>query len=97
MAGEKVSFVAFRGIERGRRTRRTLTTDNASKIFILKPIEVKSTGRGKHPFKVKGRVLGTARQHTYPLRIHGKNPEISKSYVNGIFEEYNLPDDVFTK
>ena len=26
-------------LEGGRRTRRTLTTDNASKIFILKPIE----------------------------------------------------------
>ena len=25
-------------LEGGRRTRRTLTTDNASKIFILKPI-----------------------------------------------------------
>ncbi len=26
-------------LEGGRRTRRTLTTDNASKIFILKPID----------------------------------------------------------
>ena len=49
------------------------------------------------PFKVKGIVLGTNRQHTYRLRIHGKNPEISKSYLNGIIEEYNLPDDAFTK
>lgn len=60
-------------------------------------LQVESTGRGKHPFKVRGRVLGTGRQHTYPLRIHGKNPEISKSYLNGIIEEYNLPDNVFAK
>jgi hypothetical protein len=34
-------------------------------------LAVESTGRGKHPFKVKGLVLGTDRQHTYPLKVHG--------------------------
>jgi hypothetical protein len=56
---------------------------------------VESTGRGKHPFKVKGLILGTDRQHTYPLKVHGKNPEISRSYLRGLVEEFNLPGDVF--
>lgn len=60
-------------------------------------LTVESTGRGKHPFKVKGTVLGTNRQHTYPLKVHGKNPEISKSYLRGIVEEFNLPEGVFEK
>ncbi len=45
-------------------------------------LQIESTGRGKHPFKVRGNILGMERQHTYPLKIHGKNPEISKSYIN---------------
>jgi hypothetical protein len=60
-------------------------------------LTVESTGRGKHPFKVRGKVFGTDRQHTYPLKVHGKNPEISKSYLRGIVEEFNLPRDVFEK
>jgi hypothetical protein len=60
-------------------------------------LTVESTGRGKHPFKVTGKVLGVGRQHTYPLKVHGKNPEISKSYLRGIVEEFNLPEDVFEK
>ena len=58
-------------------------------------LTVESTGRGKHPFKVKGRIIGSQRQHTYPLKVHGKNPEISKSYLRGIVEEFNLPKNVF--
>lgn len=60
-------------------------------------LTVESTGRGKHPFKVRGKVFGTDRQHTYPLKVHGKNPEVSKSYLRGIVEEFNLPRDVFEK
>ena len=74
-----------------------LKLNELRKIVKKYGLQVESTGRGKHPFKVKGIVLCTNRQHTYPLRIHGKNPEISKSYLNGIIEEYNLPDDAFTK
>ena len=74
-----------------------LRLNELSKIVKRYDLQVESTGRGKHPFKVKGRVFGTNRQHTYPLRIHGKNPEISKSYLNGIIEEYHLPDDTFAK
>jgi|GEM_PF-6837967 len=60
-------------------------------------LTVESTGRGKHPFKVRGKVLGVNRQHTYPLKVHGRNPEISKSYLRGIMEEFNLPEDIFEK
>jgi hypothetical protein len=60
-------------------------------------LTVESTGRGKQPFKVREMVLGTQRQHTYPLRVHGKNPGISRSYLRGIVEEFNLPGDVFEK
>ena len=58
---------------------------------------VESTGRGKHPFKVKGLILGTDRQHSYPLKVHGKNPELSKSYLRGIIESFNLPEDLFER
>jgi len=58
-------------------------------------LQVENTGRGKHPFKVTGHILGMQRQHTYPLKVHGKNPEISKSYLKGIIEEFNLPEDAF--
>ena len=58
---------------------------------------VESTGRGKHPFKVQGLVKGTNRQHTYPLKVHDRNPEISPSYLRGIVEEFNLPEDAFVK
>jgi len=63
----------------------------------LKPfgLEMVSTGRGKHPFKVIGLIQGTTRRHTYPLKVHGKNPEISSSYLHGMIEEFNLPEDVF--
>lgn len=56
-----------------------------------------NTGRGKHPFKVKGFILGTQHQHTYPLMVHGSNPEITEVYLKGIIEEFNLPDDIFKK
>ena len=74
-----------------------LRLNDLRKIIKEYGLQVESTGRGKHPFKVKGEVLCTNRQHTYPLRIHGKNPEISRSYLNGIIEEYNLPLDAFRK
>lgn len=65
--------------------------------IVLKPygLQVENTGRGRHPFKIKGIVAGTTRQHSYPLKVHGKNPEISKTYLKGIIEEFNLPEDVF--
>lgn len=60
-------------------------------------LQVENTKRGKHPFKAKGLILGTQRQHTYPLKVHGRNPEISKSYLKGIIEEFNLPEDAFER
>lgn len=60
-------------------------------------LTVENTHRGKHPFKVKGLVCGGNRQHTYPLRVHGQNPEISESYLNGIIEAFNLPEDAFER
>ena len=38
--------------------------------------------------KVKGLILGTSRAHTYPLNIYGRNPEISKSYLNEIKRDH---------
>ena len=67
------------------------------KILKEYDLSVESTGRGKHHFKVKGIVLGTQRTHSYPLKVHSKNPEISKSYLRGIIEEFNLPIDTFEK
>jgi len=72
-----------------------LRLNQLRKILKAYGLTVESTGRGKHPFKVKGRIIGSQRQHTYPLKIHGKNPEISKSYLRGIVEEFNLPKNVF--
>jgi len=60
-------------------------------------LQVENTRRGKHPFKVKGIILGTQRQHTYPLKVHGRNPEIFGSYLKGIMEEFNLPEDIFER
>ncbi|MEK7399251.1 MAG: hypothetical protein AAB116_20115 [Candidatus Poribacteria bacterium] len=60
-------------------------------------LRVDNTGRGKHPFKVKGFILGTQHRHTYPLMVHGGNPEISEVYLKGIIEEFNLPNDIFKK
>ncbi|OIO98299.1 MAG: hypothetical protein AUJ92_01675 [Armatimonadetes bacterium CG2_30_59_28] len=60
-------------------------------------LSIESTGRGKYPIKVRGLVRGSERQHTYPLRVHGKNPEISWSYLLGIAEEFNFQDDAFSK
>ncbi len=58
-------------------------------------LQVENTGRGRHPFKVKGLILGTQRGQIYPLRVHGRNPEISRSYLKGIIEAFNLPEDAF--
>ncbi len=60
-------------------------------------LAVESTGRGRHPFKVRGTVIGADRQHSYPLRVHGRNPEISTSYLRGIVEEFNLPEDILER
>lgn len=60
-------------------------------------LQVENTKHGKHPFKVKGYIPGTSRYHGYPLKIHGRNPEISKSYLKGIIEEFNLPEDIFKR
>lgn len=38
--------------------------------------------------KVKGLIPSTSREHTYPLKVHGRNPEISKSYLNEIKKDY---------
>ena len=74
-----------------------LRLNQLRKILKKFDLSVESTGRGKHPFKIKGIVSGTQRPHTYPLKVHGKNPEISKSYLRGIIEEFNLPNDIFEK
>lgn len=74
-----------------------LRLNEVGKILRRYGLEVEQTGRGKHPFKVKGRVVGTQRQHTYPLKVHGRNPEISPSYLRGIIEEFNLPEDAFDR
>jgi hypothetical protein len=64
---------------------------------LLKPygLQIENTGQGKHPFKVKGFVFGTQRYYSYPLKVHGRNPEISESYLKGIIDKFKLPDDVF--
>ena len=72
-----------------------LRLNQLRKILKTYGLTLESTGRGKHPFKVRGIVKGSTRQHTYPLKIHGKNPEISKSYIRGIIEEFNLPKETF--
>jgi hypothetical protein len=60
-------------------------------------LQIVNTGRGKHPFKVKGFILGTQHQHTYPLMVHGSNTEITEVYLKGIIEEFNLPEDIFKR
>ena len=72
-----------------------LRPSDLRKILKKYGLRVESTGRGKPPFKVKGKVLGTDRQHTYPLSVHGKNPEISRSYMNGIIEETGQPTEEY--
>ena len=60
-------------------------------------LQVENTRHGKHPFKVKGLIFGTQHKHTFPLKIHGSNPEITEVYLKGIIEEFNLSDDIFKK
>ena len=74
-----------------------LRLNQLRQILMEYGLTVESTGRGKHPFKVQGLVKGTNRQHTYPLKVHDRNPEISPSYLRGIVEEFNLPEDAFVK
>ena len=64
---------------------------------ILKSYGLQIVNSGKHPFKVKGFIFGTQHQHTYPLMVHGSNPEITEVYMKGIIEEFDLPDDIFKK
>ncbi len=47
--------------------------------------------------KVMGLIQGTDVYHVYPLKVHSRNPEISKSYFKGIIEEFNLPRNIFDK
>jgi len=51
-----------------------LRLNELKKIIKKHGLQVKSTGRGKHPFKVKGEILGTDRQHTYPIKNSWKKP-----------------------
>jgi len=74
-----------------------LRLNKLKQILKIYGIQVVNTGRGSHPFKVKGPIFGMQQQHTYPLMVHGKNPEISKSYLKGIIEEFSLPEDIFEK
>ncbi len=60
-------------------------------------LQVENTGQGKHPFKVKGFALETQRYYSFPLKVHGKNPEISDAYLRGIIDKFKLPDDIFKK
>ena len=60
-------------------------------------LQIENTRHGKHPFKVKGFIFKTQHQHTFPLKIHGSNPEISEIYLKGIIEEFNLPEDIFKR
>jgi len=72
-----------------------LRLNQLRKILKTYELQVENTGHGKHPFKVKGYIRGTGRLHLYPLKVHGRNPEISKSYLQGMIEEFNLPEDTF--
>ena len=74
-----------------------LRLNQVAKILKVYELRIENTGRGRHPFKVKGLIIGTSRQHVYPLKVHGKNPEISKSYLKGIIEEFHLPEDIFDR
>lgn len=72
-----------------------LRLNQVRKLLKTYGLRIENTGRGRHPFKVKGYIFETSRLHVYPLKVHGRNPEISRSYLKGIIEEFNLPDDIF--
>jgi len=72
-----------------------LRLNRLRRILKAYGLQVENTRSGKHPFKVKGPIRGMQRYHTYPLKIHGRNPEIPRSYLRGIVKEFNLPEDVF--
>jgi len=72
-----------------------LRLNELRRILNAYGLKVENTRHGRHPFKVKGIILGSSRQHVYPLKVHGRNPEISKSYLKGIIEEFILPEDIF--
>jgi len=58
-------------------------------------LTVEKTGRGKHPFKVVGFTLDTGKRYVFPLKIHGRNPEIPRFYLRGLIEGFHLPKDAF--
>ena len=72
-----------------------LRLDEMRRILKAYGFKVENTRHGRHPFKVKGVILGSSRQHVYPRKVHRRNPEISRSYLRGIIEEFNLPEDIF--
>ncbi len=74
-----------------------LRLNQLRRILRAYGLQIENTGRGRHPFKVKGLILGTQRQHTYPLKVHGRNPEIPRYYLKRMIDEFNLPDDVFDR
>ena len=72
-----------------------LRLNELRRILKAYGLKVENTRHGRHPFKVKGVIFGSSLQHVYPLKVHKRNPEISKSYLRGIIEEFNLPEDIF--
>jgi len=72
-----------------------LRLNQLRRILRTYGLRVENTKHGKHPFKVKGLIVSTQCRHTYPLKVHGRNPEVSRSYLKGIIEEFNLPEDIF--
>jgi hypothetical protein len=74
-----------------------LRLNKLQQLLRLYGLQIENTGQGKHPFKVKGFAVGTQRYYSYPLKVHGKNPEISESYLKGIIDKFRLPNDAFRK
>jgi hypothetical protein len=58
-------------------------------------IAIQNTKRGRHPIKAVGCHRITGRKLSYPLPVHGKNPEIHEFYLRGLIEKFALPEDVF--
>jgi len=58
-------------------------------------LEIRNTGRGRHPIKVVGCNRMTGRKLSYPIPSHGKNPEIHEFYLKGMIRKFSLPEDIF--
>lgn len=50
-------------------------------------------GKGSHRMIVHPDVNGKA--ESYPLKVHGKNPEIDGCYVRDLKKRFNLPENIF--